>query len=78
MANSVVSFFRSLVQDTISAREQKGIVRPDMIHLLMQARKGTLQVDENGTNNHQITKPSIQHNIVFFFFFLKTQFICNL
>jgi cytochrome P450 family 9 len=59
MSKSVTSFFHSLVHGTISTREQKGIIRPDMIHLLMQARKGTLQVDENGTNNDKITKPSM-------------------
>lgn len=31
-------FFKSLVHDTVTMRETKGIVRPDMIHLLMQAR----------------------------------------
>jgi hypothetical protein len=38
-------------------REEKGILRPDMIHLLMQAKKGTLQ-DENATNNGKTVKPS--------------------
>jgi cytochrome P450 family 9 len=59
MSKSVKSFFHSLVHGTISAREQKGILRPDMIQLLMQARKGTLQVDDNGTHNDKITKPSM-------------------
>jgi hypothetical protein len=29
-----------------------------MIHLLMQAKKGTLQAETNGTTNGQINKPS--------------------
>ncbi|XP_023717552.1 cytochrome P450 9e2 isoform X2 [Cryptotermes secundus] len=53
----VANFFRSLVHGTMSTREEKGIVRPDMIHLLMQAKKGTLQGDDNVTNNSKITKP---------------------
>ena len=39
-------------------RESKGIIRPDLIHLLMQARKGTLQSEDNGTVNSTTTKPS--------------------
>jgi cytochrome P450 family 9 len=64
MSNSVVNFFRSLVQNTMSTREAKGIVRLDMIHLLMQAKKGTLQGDDNGTTNDKITKPSMYNNNV--------------
>lgn len=33
-------------------REREGIVRPDMLHLLMQAKKGTLH-DENSEENHK-------------------------
>uniref|UniRef100_A0A1L8E448 Putative cytochrome n=1 Tax=Nyssomyia neivai TaxID=330878 RepID=A0A1L8E448_9DIPT len=35
-------FFRSLVTDSMKLREQQHIVRPDMIHLLMEAQKGKL------------------------------------
>jgi cytochrome P450 family 9 len=62
MSNSVMNFFRSLVHNTMSTREAKGIVRPDMIHLLMQAKKGTLQGDDNCTTNGKITKPSMYNN----------------
>ncbi|XP_011869162.1 PREDICTED: cytochrome P450 9e2-like [Vollenhovia emeryi] len=31
-------FFKKIVTETIREREERGIVRPDMIHLLMQAR----------------------------------------
>ncbi|XP_071648800.1 cytochrome P450 9e2-like [Temnothorax longispinosus] len=31
-------FFKKIVGETIKVREEQGIVRPDMIHLLMQAR----------------------------------------
>ena len=39
-------FFKSLVQDTIKIREEQGIVRPDIIHLLLEARKGKKRVEE--------------------------------
>uniref|UniRef100_A0A6M2DZN4 Putative cytochrome n=1 Tax=Xenopsylla cheopis TaxID=163159 RepID=A0A6M2DZN4_XENCH len=45
-------FFRHLVHDTMKMREERGIVRPDMIHLLMQAKKGSLQHEANGDVAH--------------------------
>jgi len=59
MSSSVVNFFRSLVHNTMSTREERGIVRPDMIHLLMQAKKGTLQADDNATTTGKSIKPSM-------------------
>ncbi|KAK9752575.1 Cytochrome P450 [Popillia japonica] len=38
--SEVYHFFRKLIKDTIQTRETHGIVRPDMIHLLLEARKG--------------------------------------
>lgn len=32
------NFFRKVIQDTLRIREEKKIIRPDMIHLLMEAR----------------------------------------
>nr|CAD7202828.1 unnamed protein product [Timema douglasi] len=43
LAPSVSKFIYELVDDTLRTRERKGIIRPDMIHLLMQARKGELE-----------------------------------
>ncbi|XP_013171919.1 PREDICTED: cytochrome P450 9e2-like [Papilio xuthus] len=40
-------FFRDLVLNTINDREERNIFRPDMIHLLMEAKKGNLK-HENG------------------------------
>lgn len=36
-------FFRQLITDTMRTRETKNIFRPDMIELLMQAKKGSLR-----------------------------------
>lgn len=33
-------FFVEIIRDTLKTRDAHGIVRPDMVHLLMQARKG--------------------------------------
>nr|CAH7739949.1 unnamed protein product [Callosobruchus chinensis] len=38
--DDVRQFFYDLVDETVRMREQNGIVRPDMIQLLMEARKG--------------------------------------
>ncbi|KAG5671504.1 hypothetical protein PVAND_001698 [Polypedilum vanderplanki] len=38
----ISKFFKEAVLDTIKVREEKGIVRHDMINLLIQAKKGTL------------------------------------
>lgn len=39
-------YFSQLFRETIKARESKGIIRHDMIDLLLQARKGTLKHQE--------------------------------
>ncbi|XP_013135366.1 PREDICTED: cytochrome P450 9e2-like [Papilio polytes] len=39
-------FFRDLVLNTINDRETKQIIRPDMIHLLMEAKKGNLRHED--------------------------------
>ncbi|XP_017776423.1 PREDICTED: cytochrome P450 9e2-like [Nicrophorus vespilloides] len=44
---SVSIFFRRIIKDTIKMREENNVTRPDMIHLLMDARKGQLNYDEN-------------------------------
>lgn len=41
-SNQVVNFFHEATIETMKTREQKGIVRHDMINLLMQAKKGNL------------------------------------
>jgi cytochrome P450 family 9 len=36
----IPKYFKSLIQDAIGQRQKNGIIRPDMIQLLMEARKG--------------------------------------
>lgn len=44
----VTTYFRNLIDETIEMREEKGIIRPDMIHLLLETRKG---IDRNEETN---------------------------
>ncbi|KAF5279691.1 hypothetical protein FQA39_LY18240 [Lamprigera yunnana] len=46
---SVRNFFYRIVEETIKHREAEGLVRPDMIHLLMEARKGRYIEEDNIT-----------------------------
>lgn len=46
-----VNFFKYVVQDAMNYREQNGTIRPDMIHLLMEAKRGRLQNEANQENN---------------------------
>lgn len=44
-------FFKRIVSETIEVREKHGIVRPDMIHLLLQTRAGkSSNEDDRGGN----------------------------
>ncbi|XP_011704040.1 PREDICTED: cytochrome P450 9e2-like [Wasmannia auropunctata] len=55
-------FFKQIVRETIRAREEQDIIRPDMIHLLMQAR------DKEGDSVHKMTLDDIVSQAFIFFF----------
>jgi cytochrome P450 family 9 len=42
----ITDFFRKTITETMKVREEKGIVRKDMIHLLMEAKKGKLTYEK--------------------------------
>nr|QVD39549.1 CYP450 [Schistocerca gregaria] len=69
-----VGFFRTMVSDTIETREKQGIVRHDMIHLLMQSRKGELSSpdgEKNGvseTKGRALSEDDIAAQAMLFFF----------
>ena len=46
-SKDVSDFFTTIVKETVQTREKKKIYRPDMINLLMEARKGQTQEDRN-------------------------------
>ncbi|XP_064071914.1 uncharacterized protein LOC113394864 [Vanessa tameamea] len=53
--NVTKNFFIDLVMRTMKDRSSRNILRPDMIHLLMQARRGQLTHDDKNTNHNQDT-----------------------
>ncbi|KAK4878885.1 hypothetical protein RN001_011391 [Aquatica leii] len=67
-------FFCNLVKENIENREKNGIVRPDMIHLLMEARKGRLNNEQEPEDDgekrvkHQLTYDDITAQALIFFF----------
>lgn len=46
MDDSITNFYRSLVMDVIKQRNKSGLIRRDMIHLLMMAMKGSLHEED--------------------------------
>lgn len=42
----ICDYFRNVVNAAIAYRDKNNMYRPDMIHLLMKARKGTLNEDD--------------------------------
>uniref|UniRef100_A0A6P7G998 Cytochrome P450 9e2-like n=1 Tax=Diabrotica virgifera virgifera TaxID=50390 RepID=A0A6P7G998_DIAVI len=80
----MTDFFMDLINRTVRTREEKGIVRPDMIHLLMEAKKGIQQKEEkvidtgfavveevdlgNGKGAKEITNIDIAAHAMVFFF----------
>ncbi|XP_066257290.1 cytochrome P450 9e2-like [Euwallacea similis] len=45
--SDLVEYFRSIIHETVRMREEKGIVRKDMINLLLESRKGVTHEEEN-------------------------------
>ncbi|EFA09239.2 cytochrome P450 9Z1 [Tribolium castaneum] len=59
-SKSVANFFTNLIKGNITKREEFGIVRPDMIYLLMEARKNV--------SNEPISDEDITAQALIFFF----------
>ncbi|XP_017777880.1 PREDICTED: cytochrome P450 9e2-like [Nicrophorus vespilloides] len=62
------NFFGKVIKDSIKMREEQGIVRPDMIQLLMEARKGNMhdekvEAPEGFAATEEITKASSNKQI---------------
>ncbi|KAL1488800.1 hypothetical protein ABEB36_014597 [Hypothenemus hampei] len=58
-------FFSDIIRDTIKMREEKNIVRPDVIHILMEAQKKRTQ---DTTEKSNISNLDITSQCVIFFF----------
>ncbi|XP_063618696.1 probable cytochrome P450 9f2 [Cydia splendana] len=50
-SQKVIGFFTNVVLGAIKQREEQNIYRPDMIHLLMEAKKGKLAHDTKSTKD---------------------------
>ncbi|KAM3966422.1 cytochrome P450 9e2-like [Aphomia sociella] len=50
-SEQISNFFKNLVLSTMQNREEHNIIRPDMIHLLMEAKKGKLTYDDKTTQD---------------------------
>ncbi|KAL1488827.1 hypothetical protein ABEB36_014623 [Hypothenemus hampei] len=58
-------FFSDIIGDTIKMREEKNIVRPDVIHILMEAQKKRMQ---DSTEKSNISNLDIASQCLIFFF----------
>ncbi|KAJ8955213.1 hypothetical protein NQ317_001066 [Molorchus minor] len=81
-SKEVGAFFGDIIDRTIRVREERGILRRDMIHLLLQARNGKQENEEQNeesgspqnaqivttTTPHQITNQDITAQALSFFF----------
>ncbi|KAK4875965.1 hypothetical protein RN001_012387 [Aquatica leii] len=45
--DKVSSFFRKIIKETLDYRKNNNIIRPDMIHLMMEAQKNQATLDDN-------------------------------
>lgn len=54
ISNKVRDFFRTLVQGTMKNREENNIIREDMIHLLMEAKKGSLKHESHPQTEKEV------------------------
>jgi cytochrome P450 family 9 len=62
MDERITKFFRSTILDTMKYREENNIVRPDMIHLLMEAKKGNLKHSDGEMEADESLQ--VPHNII--------------
>ncbi|KAK4875636.1 hypothetical protein RN001_012058 [Aquatica leii] len=65
----VSSFFRKIIKETLDYRKKRNIIRPDMIHLMMEAQKLQESLEENKTNKHstELTDESMTAQALIFF-----------
>lgn len=71
----LMDYFRGVVKSAVGYREKNNVFRPDMIQLLMQAKKGTLEDDGNGSKS-KIKRGQHDFSSVFGGFFGSIDDIC--
>ncbi|XP_059057973.1 cytochrome P450 9e2-like [Achroia grisella] len=63
-AANISNFFKNIVLNTMTTREECNIVRPDMIHLLMEAKKGKLKYDDKVTQDSNAGFATVEESSV--------------
>lgn len=58
VSDKLCNYFRNVVNSTISYREENNVHRPDMIQLLMEAKKGTLNDEDSDESQPKKTGES--------------------
>lgn len=53
LGEKVNNFFANVIIDSMKQRKEKNIVRKDVIHLLMEAKKGILKKEEGDLNTNK-------------------------
>lgn len=57
-------FFVDIVQRTMKDREDQNIIRPDIIHLLMEAKKGKLSHDDTASHERDTGFATVEESLV--------------
>lgn len=65
ISKEVLEFFQKAIVDVMHEREEKGISRPDVIQLLLQAKKGQLKNDAKDVDdkNHTNFSANIEYDV---------------
>lgn len=68
MSPAIYEFFTRLMNETIEARLKHNIVRPDMVHLMLEARKELEKKNNNddstGSNKTLCSKLDLKINVL--------------
>uniref|UniRef100_U5EY79 Putative cytochrome n=1 Tax=Corethrella appendiculata TaxID=1370023 RepID=U5EY79_9DIPT len=54
MDDELITYFKQIIRDTMNTREKQNIIRPDMINLLMQLKRGKSILHENDSNAKEV------------------------
>lgn len=71
--DKVVNYFTEIIKENLDTREKHGIVRPDMIHILMEARirkksEEQKEITEEKFQSQKLSEDDIMaHSLTFFF-----------
>lgn len=65
-SSKFTDFFHGIIKETIEVRETKGVIRPDMIHLLLESRRGKALNESSSINtpenNYSVVEDTLHDN----------------